>query len=80
MNLKLQIFQKNINFNPINSNDHFVHSLQEELNRNNKSKSPIRKVRDFSSNRLIRVPRPDMKFDDNNNKVINSERGKKKYY
>ena len=74
------ISKKNINFNPINNSDRIVHSLQEELNRNNKSKSPIKKLRDFSSNRLIRVPRPDMKFDDNNNnnnKVIHSERGKK---
>jgi hypothetical protein len=74
------ISKKNINFNPINNSDRIVHSLQEELNRNNKSKSPIKKLRDFSSNRLIRVPRPDMKFDDNNNnnnKYINSKSFKK---
>ena len=64
--------------NIINNNEGVVHSLQEELNRNNKSKSPIRKIRDFSSNRLIRVPKPDMKSNDENNKnVIHSEGGRK---
>ena len=64
--------------NIINNNEGVVHSLQEELNRNNKSKSPIRKIRDFSSNRLIRVPKPDMKSNDENNKnIIHSEGGRK---
>ena len=69
------ITKKNINNN---NSEGIVHSLQEELNRNNKSKSPVRKIRDFSSNRFIRVPRPDMKFSEENNKnVIHSERGRK---
>ena len=64
--------------NIINNNEGVVHSLQDELNKNNKSKSPIRKIRDFSSNRLIRVPKPDMKSNDENNKnVIHSEGGRK---
>ncbi len=64
--------------NIFNNNEGVVHSLQDELNRNNKSKSPIRKNRDLSSNRIIRVLKPDMKSNDENNKnVIHSERGRK---
>ncbi len=64
--------------NIFNNNEGVVHSLQDELNRNNKSKSPIRKIRDLSSNRIIRVLKPDMKSNDENNKnVIHSERGRK---